>query len=306
MKDKYKREKDLGQSRRQIAAEYLSASAIGRKTASEALQHPATLLPLAVSIISVVYLLLLSPIFGSALGAIILASISGTAAAVSYYSRYTKEYPRLLREQMDRLEQERAQLEEAELKELCETLQTGFFRVASAKGLKALAELVSEFEQLRLTLGQQKAKDLLSVSLIHTLAGETYRQGLGALADALALAAVINAPGREKLEKDIAELEKEVKDLEGDDCQIERLRLKKEALHSHLERLDMLNGLELYIDQLLYEAKRCESALYGARMELAAVRADISKTNVDSVIEALQGTIHHVKEVQDELKRLGY
>jgi len=291
---------------RPLADICLLEAEIRLKTASEALQHPATLLPLAVGIISVVYLLLLSPIFGNAPGAIILTLVSGTAAAASYYSRYTKGFPKLLREHIDRLEDERARLEEAELKELRETLQSGFFSVASAKGLKALAELVSEFEQLQPALGQQRVKDLLSVSIINTLTEETYRQGLGALSDSLELMTVIHTPSREKLGMDIVELEKEVKDLEGDDCQIDRLRLKKEALHSHLERLDMLNGLELNVDQLLYEAKRCESALYGTRMELAVVRAEGSKTSVDSVIEALQGTIHHVKEVQEELKKLGY
>ncbi len=64
--------------------------------------------------------------------------------------------------------------------------------------------------------------------------------------------------------------------------------------------------LQLHADQLLYQAQRCEASLHSARTELATVRTGGAKTSVDSVIQTLQERISQVKEVQDELTRLGY
>lgn len=283
----------------------LPEAQIRRKTASEAVQHPATLLPLAVCVMSAIYLLLLSPIFGGALWAIVLTAISGIAATASYLYRYTKEYPRNAREMMDRDEQERIRLERAELKQFCVRLQVGFFSIASADGVKALAELTSAYEQLQPALAQRRATDPLSASLIPALAGETYRRGLDVLSDALELMEAVHAPGGESLEKEIARLETELHTPKSGEIEAERLRLVEETLASCKERLDMLNRLQLYIDQLLYQARRCEASLHSTRIELASVRAGGSKTSVDSVVDALQRTIHQVKEVRDELERLG-
>ena len=42
------------------------------------------------------------------------------------------------------------------------------------------------------------------------------------------------------------------------------------------------------------------------RIELASVRAGDSKVDVDAVVETLQSSIRRVRDVQDELRRLGY
>ena len=41
-------------------------------------------------------------------------------------------------------------------------------------------------------------------------------------------------------------------------------------------------------------------------MEITAIRAGYSERGVDSVVQALHRNIDQVKEVQDELRRLGY
>ena len=60
------------------------------------------------------------------------------------------------------------------------------------------------------------------------------------------------------------------------------------------------------LNQLVSQAVRCQSTLNTTRLELAAIRAGGSETSVDSVIAALEGTIQRAKEVQEELKRIGY
>ena len=56
----------------------------------------------------------------------------------------------------------------------------------------------------------------------------------------------------------------------------------------------------------MFEAERCTAALAEARIELASVRAGDTQVDVDAVVETLQRPIRRVRDVQDELRRLGY
>jgi hypothetical protein len=303
MEDNRERTAELRKGGQPVAAGLPSDASIRRKTASDAVQHPATLVPLAACGISTVYLLLLSPILGG--GAIVIAAASGTAATVSYISRYKKEYPRNAREMIRILDEERARLEQAELTQWRQDIQAGFFSVGSSTGLKTLTELNSSYEQLEPALCHGRSTDPLSVSLIPALAGETYRRGLSVLSEALELMNVIQTPGKENLEGEIAQMEMDFETSTVDETRTEQLLVREDTLALRRERLDRLNKLQLYVDRLLYQAQRCEASLHGTRIEIAAVRAGSSKTGVDMVVETLQRTIHQVKEVQDELERMG-
>ena len=290
--------------------ESLSEPAIRRQLLLDAVQHPATLLPLAASIMSAFYLLLVSPVLGGGLWAMILLAIAGIGAAVGFVWRYvlcyTEEYGKRARELMILLDEGRARLEQAEVRQRREALQAGFSGIGSAEGLKALTELANEYEELEPALGHQRDTDPLSMSIVPSLAEETYRQGLSVRSDALELMRASNTPGAERLEREIAELEGEAEALKGDQSQVERLRIREDTLASHRQRLEMLGRLQLRVDQLLYQAYRCEASLHCTRIELAAIRTGSSETSVDSVTETLRRTIRRAKEVQDELRRLGY
>ncbi len=284
----------------------LSDSVIRRKAIGDTVQHPTILLPATVCVLSTIYLVILSPIFGGDLEAVVLIPVSGIAAGVLYYFRYTKEYPKKTHELMVRQQEEREELEDEELEELYESLEEGFSGTDSGEGLKILAAMFREHEQLRAALDQRRATDPLSLSLIPALTAEIYRRGLSVLADALELMEAIKTPGRENLEKEIFALEREVEALKDDPAQAERLRLRQENLASYRERLDLLHKLQLDVDRLLYQAQRCEASLHSTRIDLATIRAGSTKNSVDSVIETLQENLKQVKEVQDELKKLGY
>ena len=75
---------------------------------------------------------------------------------------------------------------------------------------------------------------------------------------------------------------------------------------SHKERLDMIKQQELRVDKLLYQCDRCEASLHRTRIELASLKTESSETSVSAVTETLQRTINQAKEVQEELKRLGF
>jgi hypothetical protein len=306
MTDNYRSSADAGRRSEKLAAKGSYEGVVRRETASEVLQHPATILPLAVCIASGVYLLLLSPMFGGGHGAAIITAGSGIAAAISYYSRYRKLYPRKAREVMDRMNQERVRLDEAALNALREMLQSGFVEIACTEGTETLAEMTRAYTQLQLALSRRRDTDSLSISLIPALAEETYRRGLSVLSDALELIKATHSSGKERLEKEIAQLEMDFHTSEDELSQSERLKIREDKQTARRELLDVLSRLHLNIDQLLHQAQRCGESLHTACIEVTAVRAGGSRTSVDSVIEALQGTIRRVKEVQDELDRLSH
>jgi hypothetical protein len=283
----------------------LSDTSIRWKTASDALQHPFTILPLAFCLLSLSYVSLLSPILGGGLLVSLLTLASGIACIWSFRTQYVKEYLRKTRELAERVEEERTALEKAELERVIETIQTGFSSITCTEGLKVFTALIGEYEQLQPALERKRATDPLSLSLVTVLATETYRRGLSVLSDALELMLVIHTPGRGKFQKEIDELEQEIESLKKDKASLGRLRLKEETLATERERIEMLDKLQLNADQLFHEARRCEVSLQYTRIEVVALRTGGSKTSVDSVVEALQTTIQQVKEVQNELNRLG-
>jgi hypothetical protein len=290
---------------RQISIE-LTEETIRRKTFSDTMQHPATLLPTAVCLISGIYFFSLSPFFGGAGAAIAIASISGAAAVASYSVRYPKLFQRNRRELTERFDVARKELELEHLNALQKTLSSGFMNVDSSEGLAVLDQLSNEYEQLKISLVQQRLTDPLSASAIPALAEETYRRGLGVLSDTLDLMNIVRTPGKGPLEKEIAQVEGEIKLLENDRSQLDWLKLKEEVAASLKERLTSVNRLNLWVEQLLYQAQRCEETLHASRIELATVRAGGTRSSLDSIIKVLEERIKQVKEVQEEINRLGY
>ena len=54
----------------------------------DALQHPMTILPVTLYLLSILYLVLLSPVLGGTAPAIILISVAGVATAANFFWRY--------------------------------------------------------------------------------------------------------------------------------------------------------------------------------------------------------------------------
>jgi hypothetical protein len=268
---------------------------VQRKAMSDCIQHPSTLLPLAVCAVSAGYVLLLSPMFGGAIVAVAVSGISGVTAIITFVSRYPAQCGKIQKTRS-------AHLDEAQMRELRAKLEKGFFSIESPEGTKTLEELVSEHEQLESNEAQQTETDPLSLP-IYVLADEMYRRGLSVLSDTLDLLTAIHTPGRTSLEKQIAELENEEAFLRGRLDSEERLALKQDALASLKERLNTLERLELYADRLMNQARRCGASLHSTRMELAARRAGTSKVGVDSVIAALKERIEQIRNIQNELNK---
>jgi len=134
MKDKEKPEEQTSQNIHPAQPGIPTDSFIRWQIVRDTIQHPINLTALVVCVISTLFLLLLSPVFGVKWEAFAVSLISGIIAAGSYLYRYYKEYPIRSREIMENLKQEMKQSNESELKRLYENLRAGFFSLASAKG----------------------------------------------------------------------------------------------------------------------------------------------------------------------------
>lgn len=284
----------------------LTDAIVKRKAFSETMQRPDILIPLALCMIAVGYLILLSPIFGGEWPALAEIVITALIAIVLFISKYPKEFEKMNLELIKQMDRKREQLEELELQKLQNTLKHGFNIIKSVEGLHTLADLNNEYLKLRTSLAQRKETDLLSVTSIPPLAERLYRAGLDALSKTLEYMNIIKTPSRQKLSIDLVSAQAEVESLMNIPGQEERLRIKKEIVASYQEKIDGIDRLQLEIEKLHYEVRRCEAILHTTRIELATVRAGGTRGNIDAVVEALQQRIKQVREVMDEMEKMGY
>jgi len=294
---------------RRSSTKALSEGVIRKAVRSDALQHPATIIPLTSCMLSTVYILLYAPIFGGSKIAFALTIGSGLAAIGSFFwrffIRFNEEYVKKTQELLDALDREGSARYRADLRHKRERLQIGFLDANCSKGLKAVQALVHEYEHLQPILASRRLSDPLSIAHIPVLVEETYQLGLSVLGHALELMKTIQSPHNQRLRTEITDLESEILSLEEDDSQSARAQIKEQTLNSHKDRLELIARLELRVDELLHQANRCEATLHQTRIELAAMKADSTETSISDVIQTLQKTILQAKEVQEEMKRLG-
>lgn len=250
---------------------------------------------------------MLERIFGGRLVVGVLLALFLTVAVGSFLwrfvIRYADEYARHTHELVVREAEAAVRMQRTGTLHLRERLQIGFANVGSSDGLIALRALNTEWEQLEPTLQARKATDPLSLQRAAALASEAYERGLSVLQDALELMNAAGLTERTRLEWEIGRLQEEAAVARVDP---ERARIRQDTLDLHTQRLRLLDQLQLGAEHLIYQARRCEASLQKARVEVAAMRVGGADANIDAVVDALNGTIRQVKEVQEELQRLGY
>jgi hypothetical protein len=277
-------------------------------------QHPSTLVALTVVGFALIFLVVLSPelgMAGPATAALALGAVAFTGCFAWHYSSgYAAEQKQIEDERHQREADARALAVARERAETRHRLEQGFARITSDdgdEGARRLTGLSDEFDAttmlLRRTLDRPSAS-LSSFSLLPDLTEETYRHGMSALSDALELLEFADGPQRRRLEGELAEIEDRLaRDTHAD----ERARDRDEQRQaSHRRLLGRHDEARQRARDLTFEAERCTTALADARMQLASVRAGDRPVDVDAVVEPLQASIQRVRDVQDELRRLGY
>ncbi len=279
----------------------------------DAVQHPSTLVALTVVGFALIFLLVLSPelgMAGLATAALGLGAIAFTGCFAWHYSKgYAAEQKQIEDERRQREAEARTLDVARERAETRHRLEQGFALITSHdgdEGAGVLAGLSDEFDAITKLLRRNRDRPSasLSSSLLPDLTEETYRHGMSALSDALELLEFADGPQRRRLEGELAEIEDRVgRDTHAD----ERAKARDEQREaSHRRLLARHDEARQRARDLTFEAERCTAALAEARIELASVRAGDRQVDVDAVVETLQASIRRVRDVQDELRRLGY
>jgi len=290
--------------------DFLNEAAIRRKLCWEALQHPLTILPLALGCLSAVYLVFCANILGGSAVASTVAVVSGIVGTGSFLLRtslfYRNEYHSRVKEVLERQRLLQLEREQAEMDRLLELVRTGFSEIESARGLRALTGLVREHQELQRVLDQRRDSGLLSLAQVSPLAEETYRRGLEVLADALEIERVTVPSDQERLEADITVYEQEIGALEARGTATPLLEIKRATLALHRERLELVEQQAVRVGKLLYQCGRCETSLQRARIELSGLKTGHAEVSIGAVTDTLGRTIQQTREIQEELQALGF
>jgi DNA-binding SARP family transcriptional activator len=279
----------------------------------DAVQHPATEVPLALACIAGIYLLLWHPavaVPAIASAAWIALALSAVAAGGSFIVQYVVKFDENYKQKTDQLQAKEKgatrQEEEAAFALLRAQLADGFRETRLAEGHYVLRDLDYEYQQLQAVIARHQETDLLSLSYLPALVDETYRQGLSVLEDTLELARATSSPKDQRLEAEIKELEDKIGDAAGNPADEARSGLWREKAAALRLRMDTIARQRLRLEQMLQEASKCETALNHTRVELASIKADSWTVSVNAVLETLQKTVDQAKAVQDEMRKLGY
>ena len=275
---------------------------VSSKVFSEAIQHPTTLFPAAVSILASAQMALMSP----SQGAFAIALASGLLSVASFVYHYfisgEKKAARFAREIQRQYEQDHlSRLNDI----ITESRQEGF-----QEGVKEGQELEEAYLNLTRYLKDigKRGSDRATRFLI--LAEDCYKQGLNILHDALETHKVIFTFPIIKLNDERDQWYDQLKDLNK---LIENgntgLTIKKEALESkinnHQTRIKTYQEKRNRLEQLMAELESLESALETAHME--AVDLISGKTLKNVAIDPanrLEQAVNAAKKVEERLTRM--
>jgi class 3 adenylate cyclase len=293
----------------------LMARSVGRPRPAaviDALQHPSTLVSLIVTGLSLIYLAVLSSDLGMSALATITLALGTIATVASFAHRYSIGYSGWRDEVAAQLQQ---MDHEADAREIAreradtrERLEYGYGRLGSQHGREGsdvLYGLADEFDAIADLLRRSHSRASLSESaLLPDLADETYRYGMSALSDALELLEFAEGPQQQRLVTELADVEErlaldEYSDMRARERDEQRLASHQQLLAHHADTCERACDL-------MFEAERCTAALADTRIELSSVRAGETRLDVDAVVQTLQETIRRVRDVQNEMRRMGY
>ena len=283
-----------------------------RRLLVDVLQELSTLVPLTICGLAVIFLTVLADVVGGGTVGAIVGLVTGAVTVGSISVRYFRRHAGL-RDAMELQRQREEARTRAEIfgRERTETrlqLERGFAHLGAGdgqEGLRVLRSLDEEFEAILDCLGHPwSPRTMAVVARIPDLAEETYRSGISALSDAFELIASAEGPRRARIGED---LDAVATRLEAGSYDDERARLRDEQRRaSQAQLLARLDEARRRATDLLYEAERCTAALADARVELASARVGGESEGCGEVSQTLLDAITCVREVQDELRAIGF
>jgi serine/threonine protein kinase len=272
---------------------------------ADALQRLSTLVPLVVGGLALIYAFVLAPELGMATPALLIAAVA-FAVAIGAFVRSYRAGERARAEIVERVA--RARAEALERAQLHEHVTAGFAALAtdeSRNGLRIVSALRAEYDAMSRLVEREAARVPSNLAtLLPDLTADAYGHGMSALSDALELLQLAEGPEHRRLLGELHDVERR---LAGDAYDDDRARARDEQRRDTRRQLVLRHAEgRARAGDLMFEAEQCTTALAEARVELASSGAGDQHADVDTVVRNLQTTIRNVRELQEELRQLGY
>ncbi|CAM2064730.1 hypothetical protein SCOR_05115 [Sulfidibacter corallicola] len=273
-----------------------NAGKVARAVFWEAVQHPTTLYPAAVSVLCGVYMSAFGVSAGPIKGALAGAFASLGSWVFHYFVRGEKLAARMVQKQLAAREDRATKDFEAEL--------ARFASIGFAEGRQALLELREAFEKLDGYLRRQGAnRDHGTIVRFQMLAADCYREGQVLLRQARDIQTALVHVDAAKLVGEITSWERQLQRRTADDAAAGALRTR---IESHRRRLEQVRQRQGAVAELLAEVEILEAALETAYLEVVdLVGGKFTPVRTgEHTAASLENAVSAARRVEDRLRGL--
>jgi hypothetical protein len=286
--------------------EDFSNRAVARAVRSESIQHPTTLFPAAVALLSGLYMGLVS--FDAT--SLAVAVGSGLLSVASYIFHYFVRGEKIAENYIKELKEKRKDYKKQQVEDIEEKCKAAGF----TEGQQAARELLEAYTRLYQFL-KEKSKQVKSQTAqrFMILAEATYDQGVQFLNKALVLYQALVQIDEQKLIKELRAWQKEVKNLEkyrNKDEEQKDLVIKvlQEKIKSHRKRLELFSERGETLKQMMDQCEVLEATLDSTYLEVVDLIADdpfFMSSKHDNAASNLERAVAAARKAEDRLRNLG-
>ena len=258
--------------------EDFSKKAVSQAVFSEALQHPTTLFPAAIAILSGLYMGLVS--FDET--SLLVAVGSGLASLASWIYHFFIRGETIAENYVKELKEKRKVYKKQQVQDIEKECKIAGF----TEGQQAAKELLEAYTRLHRFLKEKTTKGRsMTAQRFMVLAEETYDQGVQLLNKALVLFQALDQIDEKKLIKELRAWQREVKNLEkyrNKDAEQKDLVIQvlQEKISSHRRRLELFSERVETLKQMLDQCEILESTLDSTYLEVVDLIDDEAPMNV--------------------------
>jgi len=272
--------------------EDFSSGNIQKAVFSEALQHPSTLFPAAISILSGLYMGIVNPsepVLAVSLGAGVISLISFVFNYFFRSDKLAEEYTKKLLNQRIKYKKENAD----NVRNICEK---NIFN----EGLNAYDELIEAYKRLSDFLKEKSQyKKSFTISKFILLADETFYGGISLIKKGAELYKAIRDMHEGKLENELKNWTNEFKRKKRTGKEQEQLKSK---IDNHIKRLDLLKEKKSSLLEIMDQVEVLESTLDSTYLEVLDLMEYNSISSGDKLVSNLQKAVKSARNVEDRLR----
>ena len=277
-------------------AEDFTNQAIQKAVLRIALEHPLTIFPFVISIISLLYLL----VIGLDIQAFALSLGGGAISLGSWIYHFFVIGDKLASKHVDNLRKLRQKNRFDEIDLLFNTFRARQFR----DGSQAAIELKQAYERLHnYLLNHERSKDL-HVQHFIVLAEDAFEKGVNILNEVLQTFLALSVVGHEKLGREIELWNNELASLRDSSSREAQRKALEIKIQSNENRLNLYRERSDEIFHLLAECERIEAALDSAYLQVV----ELIEKNPDRLFKgdtaiALEQAVTAASEVEKKLQQ---